>query len=77
MHADIAGPFRRSAHDQHQYFLVLIDDHTRWKEVYFLKRKSEALTKIRSSVAKFKSVANQGKDEPTRVTTRGRHVTHG
>ena len=33
VHADIAGPFRRSVHGQHQYFLILIDDHTRWKEV--------------------------------------------
>jgi hypothetical protein len=64
VHADIAGPFRRSVHGQHQYFLILIDDHTRWKEVYFLKKKSEALAKIRSFIAKFKSVANQGRDEP-------------
>ena len=67
VHADIAGPFRRSVHGQHQYFLILIDDHTRWKEVYFLKKKSEALAKIRSFIAKFKSVANQGRDEPTRI----------
>ena len=67
VHADIAGPFRRSVHGQHQYFLILIDDHTRWKEVYFLHTKDEALARIRSFVAKFKSVANQGRSEPTRV----------
>jgi len=67
VHADIAGPFRRSVHGQHQYFLILIDDHTRWKEVYFLRTKDEALAKIRSFVAKFKSIANQGRDEPTRI----------
>ena len=67
VHADIAGPFRRSVHGQHQYFLILIDDHTRWKEVYFLHTKDEALARIRSFVAKFKSVANQGRSEPTRI----------
>ena len=67
VHADIAGPFKRSQHGQHQYFLILIDDHTRWKQVYFLRRKSEAIHKIRNFVTKLNAITNRGKAEPTKI----------
>eukprot|EP00965_Chrysotila_dentata_P081591 2694130-Pleurochrysis_carterae.AAC.1 len=33
IHADIAGPFLRTHAGGHQYALVLVDDHTRFKSV--------------------------------------------
>ena len=67
IHADIAGPFKYSKHGHYRYFLVLVDDHTRFKQVYFLKRKSDALARVRTFVAKFNAYASLGKPEPVRV----------
>ena len=46
---------------------MLVDDHSRFKQVYFLKHKDEALKRIRSFVAKLNSLASVGKPEPVRV----------
>ena len=66
-HADIAGPFRPSARGDSQYVLVLVDDHTRFKYVAFLKNKSNALLEIKRFVAFFNAAASTGKPEPVRV----------
>ena len=66
IHGDLAGPFQRSHHG-FRYFLVLVDDHSRFKQVYFLKTKSEALQRVRSFVAKLNALASIGKPEPVRV----------
>eukprot|EP00965_Chrysotila_dentata_P166129 5485454-Pleurochrysis_carterae.AAC.1 len=47
IHADIAGPFVRTQHTGYQYLLVLVDDHTRFKAVQFLKNKSDAPAHVR------------------------------
>ena len=67
IHVDIAGPFKFSKFGQYRYFLVLVDDHTRFKQVYFLKKKSEALARVRTFVAQFNAYASLGKPEPVRV----------
>jgi len=66
IHGDLAGPFQRSHHG-FRYFLILVDDHSRFKQVYFLKSKSEALQRVRSFVAKLNALASIGKPEPVRV----------
>ena len=66
IHGDLAGPFKRSHHG-FLYFLVLVDDHSRFKQVYFLKHKSEALKRVRSFVAKLNALASIGKPEPVRI----------
>ena len=66
IHGDIAGPFKRSLHG-FTYFLVLVDDHSRLKQVYFLKNKSDALNRVKSFVAKLNSICNVGKPEADRV----------
>ena len=66
IHADIAGPFRLSR-TGFRYLLVLVDDHSRWKSVYFLKRKSDAPDRIKSFIASFNALASLGKDSPVRV----------
>eukprot|EP00965_Chrysotila_dentata_P134471 4447208-Pleurochrysis_carterae.AAC.1 len=42
VHADIAGPFVRTRHGGHQYVLVLVDDHSRFKAANAMRSKSEA-----------------------------------
>ena len=66
IHGDLAGPFKRSTHG-FLYFLVLVDDHSRYKHVYFLKTKSEAPAKIRAFVAKLNALVNVGRAEPIKV----------
>ena len=67
IHADIAGNFIPTLFGSFKWVLVLVDDHSRFKTVYFMKTKSEAPTHIRSFVAKFNSLLSQGKHEPVRV----------
>ena len=67
VHADIVGPFKQSAIGSFKYALVLVDDHTRHKFVYFLRRKSEALRRVRSFVADLNSHLNRGRSEPIKI----------
>ena len=67
IHADIAGPFRGSHRGGARYLLVLVDDHSRFKAVYFLKRKSEAPACIRKFVAGFTALINHNRSEPALV----------
>ncbi|BES98060.1 Hydra magnipapillata [Nesidiocoris tenuis] len=43
IHSDICGPMRVKSIGGAAYFITFIDDATRWCEVMFLKKKSEAL----------------------------------
>eukprot|EP00965_Chrysotila_dentata_P030409 1012329-Pleurochrysis_carterae.AAC.1 len=65
IHADIAGPFVRTQHAGFQYLLVLVDDHTRFKSVHFLKNKSEAPALVRQFMASFNALLNKRGDTPT------------
>eukprot|EP00965_Chrysotila_dentata_P045965 1527440-Pleurochrysis_carterae.AAC.1 len=67
IHADIAGPFVRTHHTGYQYLLVLVDDHTRFKAVHFLKNKAEAPAHVRRFMASFSALLNKRKDRPTHV----------
>ena len=67
VHADIVGPFVGSFFGGHKYALVLVDDHTRFKFVYFLKAKSEAPEKIRTFIASMNAHASSKSPAPVRV----------
>ena len=67
IHADIAGPFIPSAHGHFRYTLVLVDDHSRFKAVYFLKNKSDQGRHVKSFVARINALLNAGKPQPTQV----------
>jgi len=41
VHADLCGPMQEASIGGSRYFLLIKDDYTRWREVYFLKHKSE------------------------------------
>ena len=67
LHADIVGPFKPSASGAFKYALVVVDDHSRFKAIRFLRRKSEALRAMRSVVATFNAKMSQGSSAPVRV----------
>ena len=67
VHADIVGPFVSAFFGGHKYALILVDDHTRFKFVYFMKAKSEAPDKIRSFIASMNSHASLNSAAPIRV----------
>jgi hypothetical protein len=43
VHSDICGPMRTASHGKARYFMVVVDDFTRYGWVYFLQRKDEAV----------------------------------
>ena len=67
VHADIVGPFVSSFFGGYKYALVLVDDHTRFKFVYFLKAKSEAPDKIRAFISSMNAHASSNSAAPVRV----------
>ena len=69
VHADIAGPFKRSWLGGFQYALVLTDDHTRFKFIYFLRNKSDAPDRVRRFIASFNALANLRADAVVRVVS--------
>ena len=56
VHADIAGPFVQSAAGGYQYALVFVDDFSRYKWVYFMRKKSEAPDYTRTFIGSFNSL---------------------
>ena len=63
IHSDIVGPFKASTIGHYQYALILIDDHSRFKHVYFLKKKSDALARVREYTAALRALmAKSGSD---------------
>ena len=54
--ADIAGPFIDSAHGGYKYALVIVDDFTRYKWVYFMRSKGEAPEYVNTFIASFNSL---------------------
>ncbi|KAG6437849.1 hypothetical protein SASPL_102779 [Salvia splendens] len=46
VHTDLMGPTRTPSCSSHRYVMVLVDDHSRFTWVKFLKEKSEALSKF-------------------------------
>ena len=51
IHVDIWGPLSIPSTSGHKYFLTIVDDHTRFTWLYFLKHKSEASIHLQNFVA--------------------------
>jgi len=47
IHTDICGPMRTESLAKSKYFIIFVDDATRWCEVRFLRQKSEALEALK------------------------------
>ena len=65
IHGDTVGPFKRSSRGHH-YALILVDDHSRFKFVLPLVRKSDAPALMRKFVADFNRATGQLAGQPTR-----------
>ena len=67
LHMDVVGPFKPSAVGMFRYALVIVDDHSRFKFVRFMRRKSEALSAVRGVVAVLNAQLSQNSTVPVRV----------
>lgn len=67
VHADIVGPFLSSRVGGYKYGLILVDDHSRFKSVKFLRAKSEAPSAVRAFVAELNSGLRTRSATPARV----------
>ena len=56
VHTDVCGPVEMVSVSGYRYFMTMIDDHSRYCVVYFLKEKSEVPTKIEEYVAHVKTL---------------------
>jgi transposase InsO family protein len=65
IHGDTVGPFQRSSRGHH-YALILVDDHSRFKFILPLTRKSDAPAMMRKFVADFNRKTGQVAGQPTR-----------
>ena len=50
IHTDICGPMQISTPKGNRYVMTIIDDFSRYSEVYFLKNKSEAKSYIKKFI---------------------------
>lgn len=50
VHADVCGPMENVSIGRARYFLVIKDDYSSYRQVYFLKQKSEVKTCIRKFI---------------------------
>ena len=51
LHTDLMGPVQTLSCKHNKYILVIIDDHTRYAWVYFLKKKNHAAERLREFFA--------------------------
>ena len=65
IHADIAGPFKDSSRGKRWAF-ILVDDHSRFKFVYPIRRKSDVAGVMRQFVADFNKKVGKAPDAPVR-----------
>ena len=66
IHSDIAGPFLASTRG-HRYVLVVVDDHSRFKTAFCMKRKSDAPQLIRRFIAGFNARLSANSSTPIRA----------
>jgi transposase InsO family protein len=50
IHTDVCGPMKTSTPRGNRYFMTLIDDYSKYSELYLLKNKSEVTAKVKEYV---------------------------
>ena len=59
VHSDVHGPVKISTHQGFHYWITFIDDHSHFKAVYLLKRKSEAFAAFKQFKAWAENVTGE------------------
>ena len=59
VHSDVHGPLKVSTQQGYRYWITFIDDHSRFKAVYLLKRKSEAFAAFKQFRAWAENVTGE------------------
>lgn len=54
VHADLCGPMENTSIGGSRFFLLLKDDYTHYRTVYFLKHKNEVINKLKEYIPRFK-----------------------
>jgi hypothetical protein len=58
IHSDICGPMQESSFRGFRYFIVFKDDFSKYRCVYFMKKKAEAVDKFRQFLAETKTIGH-------------------
>ena len=58
IHSDLCGPMRVESNNKAKYYVTFIDDNSRWSEVRFLRKKSEAFEAFKE----FKALVENQKE---------------
>lgn len=56
IYSDVVGPMRVQSNGGNKYFVIFIDDCTRWCEVFMLKNKSDVLSKFKIFKSQIENV---------------------
>lgn len=56
LHTDLCGPLPVVSRNNSRYFMILVDDFSRYCWIFFLKKKSEALTYFRNFVTQAENL---------------------
>lgn len=63
IHSDLCGPMEVNSLNGSRYFMLFVDDYSRMTFIYFLKQKSEALTRFKE----FKSMVENQRGETIKI----------
>ena len=75
LHTDLCGPIHVESLGGRQYFLTITDDFSRYKTVYFLKRKEEALGIFQDYVNKMENFT-ESKVKSARSDNGGEYISN-
>ncbi|PKU71322.1 Retrovirus-related Pol polyprotein from transposon TNT 1-94 [Dendrobium catenatum] len=59
IHTDVWGPAPQISNDGYRYYIIFIDNHTRYSWLYFMHTKNEALSKFKSLCSLIKTQYNK------------------
>ena len=62
IHADVCGPMDHDSFSGYRYYVLFKDDFSKYRSVYFLKRKSEVVDKFKILLAEAKVLGHTVKE---------------
>jgi len=62
IHADVCGPMQEDSFRGYRYFVNFKDEFSKYRDVYFLKKKSEVAEKLKQFLAKAQTVGHTVKE---------------